>query len=70
MMNCQPDVGTFKKHMMPARHSSCGRRWWLIWKRRWHLSEARKLPAQSFLLESVTDGDVRGRYSMIGLDPI
>ena len=23
----------------------------------------------SFLLESVTDGDVRGRYSMIGLDP-
>ena len=70
MMNCQPDVGTFKKTYDAGTPQ-------LMWTEMVadletpvaaYLKLANSQP-NSFLLESVTDGDVRGRYSMIGLDP-
>ena len=70
MMDCQPDVGTFKQIYDAGTPQ-------LLWTEMvadletpvaTYLKLANSQP-NSFLLESVTDGDVRGRYSMIGLDP-
>ena len=70
MMVCQPAVGTFKEIYDAGTPQ-------LLWTEMvadletpvaTYLKLANSQP-NSFLLESVTDGDVRGRYSMIGLDP-
>ena len=70
MMDYQPDVGAFKQIYDAGTPQ-------LLWTDMvadletpvaTYLKIANSQP-NSFLLESVTDGDVRGRYSMIGLDP-
>jgi anthranilate synthase component 1 len=70
MIVCHPDVGTFSEIYNAGTPQ-------LLWTEMvadletpvaTYLKLANSQP-NSFLLESVTDGDVRGRYSMIGLDP-
>jgi hypothetical protein len=69
LMQIEPPPRRSRRAMRAASRRWCGPRWSPISKRRSRRFSSRGGTPLSFLFESVEGGAVRGRYSIIGLEP-